>query len=446
VSEHSVPVSAPPPSKNGLASRRGLLTVLAIAVSLAVLYGIRLFVHGLSHESTDDAFLEGDVIPMGARVPGQVVSVRVQDNAFVKRGDVLVKLDPRDFEVRLEDAHAALAGAIGRARAAHELALFTQAIGDAGISQAVSSVDAARAAIDFARAQVATAKAKLEESRAQVSVADAALDQAKADLVAAEADEVRMSAERTRYEEAISKNIVSRQELERVRAEAASATARLAATRARVVSANAQVIEARASLTTYEEALHQAEAQVAETEAQKGEAEGRLVAARAAPHQLAEMQAQADSAGADLERAKAALHQAELDLSYTTITAPEAGRVTRKSVENGAYVVPGQQLLAIVQEEVWVVANFKETQLQKMGQDERATVRVDAYPDRVLLGHVESVQMGTGARFSLLPPENATGNYVKVVQRLPVKIVLDSPPRDLLLAPGMSVEAEVETR
>ena len=167
----------------------------------------------------------------------------------------------------------------------------------------------------------------------------------------------------------------------------------------------------------------------------------------ASRQELEHSQAAADAARADLAQSEAATRQAEFDLSYTKITAPESGRVTRKSVEPGGYIALGQAVLALVPEDVWVVANFKETQLAKMRPGQRATIRVDAYPEQRLSGHVDSIQAGTGARFSLMPAENATGNFVKVVQRVPVKIVLDEKPTNgRVLAPGMSVEADVELR
>ena len=167
----------------------------------------------------------------------------------------------------------------------------------------------------------------------------------------------------------------------------------------------------------------------------------------ASKQDLEHAQAAADAALAELSQSEAALRQAELDLSYTRIEAPEAGRVTRKAVEPGAYVSIGQPVLALVPEDAWVVANFKETQLTRMRPGQPAEIRVDAYPDQRLRGHVDSIQAGTGARFSLLPAENATGNFIKVVQRVPVKIVLDDKPAGgRVLAPGMSVEATVGLR
>jgi membrane fusion protein (multidrug efflux system) len=188
-------------------------------------------------------------------------------------------------------------------------------------------------------------------------------------------------------------------------------------------------------------------AEVAKTESDLKRAQALFARDEASKQDLEHAQAEADAAKAALAQSDAALRQAELDLSYTKITAPESGRITRKAVEPGTYVTVGQAALALVPKEAWVVANFKETQLTKMRAGQHAEIRVDAYPDRVLRGHVDSIQDGTGARFSLLPAENASGNFVKVVQRVPVKIVLDEEPGEgRVLAPGMSVEADVELK
>jgi membrane fusion protein (multidrug efflux system) len=193
--------------------------------------------------------------------------------------------------------------------------------------------------------------------------------------------------------------------------------------------------------------LSSARAETSKTQADLVRAKALYARDEASKQDLEHAQAAADAAAADASRTEASLRQAELDLSYTRIDAPQAGRITRKAVEAGAYVAVGQPLLALVPAEVWVVANFKETQLTRMRPGLAATIRVDAFPDVRLRGHVDSIQAGTGARFSLLPAENATGNFVKVVQRVPVKIVLDDKASgDRLLSPGMSVEADVELR
>ena len=244
--------------------------------------------------------------------------------------------------------------------------------------------------------------------------------------MAAEAEATRAAVDVQRYERLLQSGGVSRQE-----ADTAVATNR---------SAAANLDAARRGEQAAADNLRQQEALVAQERA-------KLASAKAAPDQVAYSRAQAEQAAAQTAQLEAALRQAELDLSYTKIVAPETGRITRKSVEPGGYVQVGQTLFSIVPDQVWVVANFKETQLRSMRPGQPATVKVDAYPDKRFRGHVDSIQAGSGAAFSLLPPENATGNYVKVVQRVPVKILIDeSPDPHHVLGPGMSVVPEVTVR
>lgn len=251
------------------------------------------------------------------------------------------------------------------------------------------------------RANLASARAQLEQAKAQVAVDQAALAQQRAAVVSAGAEAARAQADLRRYQ-SVESRAVSRSQLDLAETQARSATAELDVVRNRIRAAEAKIELSKANVAT---------------------------------------------AAAAVEQAEAAVRQAELELSYTHVVAPEAGRVTRRTVEQGAYIQPGQMLLALAQPAIWVVANFKETQLQSIRPGQPVRITVDAYPDRAFTGRVDSIQAGTGARFSLLPPENAVGNYVKVVQRVPVKIVFDTPPDSALaIAPGMSVVPEVRVR
>jgi membrane fusion protein (multidrug efflux system) len=250
-----------------------------------------------------------------------------------------------------------------------------------------------------------------------------------------------------RYQELYSKDEISSQQLDAAIANQRTAEARVEAARQQVTATEARVNEARSAQSAQAQNAQKALTQITGAQAQVSEAQGRLAQANTAPQQISVSEAQAQTAGANLESLKAAVDQAELELSYTKIYAPEAGRVTRKSVEMGALVQVGQPLLAVVPGEVWVTANFKESQIGKITPGQYTELTVDAYPDKTFKGHVDSIQAGTGARFSLIPAENATGNYVKVVQRVPVKIVFDEPPDPQhLLAPGMSVVPEVKVK
>jgi membrane fusion protein (multidrug efflux system) len=345
-------------------SRRiALLTVGGVALIIAVVWGLRYVAFALSHESTDDAFIDGDIVPLSPKVAGEVVALPIRDNQDVKQNDLLVEIDPRDYEARFA---------------------------------------AARAALDGATAQHKVAQIDLEKSRSRLVSLEADAEQARAQAVAAEAQATRADADLKRASGLLQTGAIAQQEFDLAQATARSGDASLEAARRKTASNEALVAEER--------------------------------------QQLAHDQAQIDLAATEIGQAQAAAKLAELALSYTKIIAPSNGRVTRKSVEKGAYVQVGQILMALVPRDVWVTANFKESQLTHMRPGQPADIRVDAYPGVRYHGHVDSIQAGSGAQFTLLPTENAVGNYVKVVQRVPVKIVFDAPPADgYLLGPGMSV-------
>lgn len=346
-----------PPRKNR--RRKPLLLafvfLLVIAgATAAVLY----YLHASRFESTDDAFIEGRVIPISPQVPARVLAVNADDNVLVHKGDVLVELDPTDYQVALEQAKASESAMQG----------------------------------------------KLEQARSQVISAQAAVQEAQAEVNVAQANAANAASDYQRYQALSSKTpgAVSRQQMDSAQAGQRGSSAQVEQAKAKLAQATSEIATAQATV-------------------------------RAA-------QAEVDKAAADK-------HRAEVNLSYCTIKAPEDGRITRKNVEPGSYVQTGQALFAIVPPEVWVVANFKETQLDHMRPGQPVTISIDAYPDRDFTGKVDSMQSGTGSRFSLIPAENATGNFVHVVQRVPVKIMLDpgqTNDANHPLVPGMSVEPEVQ--
>jgi len=303
---------------------------IGIAAGIAVLIIVMVYISwAAKHESTDDAFITGHIISISARVEGYVDKVLVNDNQSVKQGQMLVELDPRDFQ----------------------------------------------ASLDSARANLAAAEASETQSRAQ------------ADMASVEAG--RTEKDYNRYK---------------------------------------QLFDANAGIT-------------------QQQLDNALAAQKAAKAQFDSAKAQIAAAQAHAAASKAALEQAELNLSYTKITAPQSGRIAKKSIETGERINKGQPLMEIVPADIWVVANFKETQLKHMKPGQFVSIKVDAYPDRKYKGHIDSIQPGTGSIFSLLPPENATGNYIKVVQRVPVKILFDEDQNDLsMLSPGMSVVPTVNLR
>ena len=304
------------------------------------------------YESTDDAFIEAHVTPIAPQVAGRVQQLFVRDNQEVKAGEVLLQIDPSDYQAALDQAQAALAAVNGQ----------------------------------------------LKQANAQLTADQAKVAQEKANVIAAKADAAQAASDYKRFQ-AVGDQGISASELDLAGTKATASEADVQAAQNKELSAEAQLSLDKAAIQT---------------------------------------------ATAEVEKNQADVQQAELNLSYTRVKAPENGYVTHRTVETGSYVQTGQPLLAIVPERVWVVANFKETQLTDMRPGQPVTVKVDAYPQIKFAGHVDSIQHGSGASFSLLPPENASGNYVKVVQRVPVKIVLNkiSDPK-IVLGPGMSVEPEV---
>jgi len=433
--------------KRPLYRRPAFLIAAVIVLLIAAIVGIRYWLYSRSHESTDDAFIDAHITPVSPKVSGYIAKVHVQSNQQVKKGDLLVEIDPRDYEAKLDQAKAALEAGEARLKEAQTGVELTRANSQANVQQASGTVQQARAGVEASRAQAAAERTRVTQAGAAINSAQANLQQAQAQVDAAQAELVRARADVERYQELYNKDEVSRQRLDQAIATARTAEAQTEAARQRAAAASSQVSESQAAQGTAAETARRAEVQISSAQAQVREAQGKLAAANTAPQQVAASQAQAQTASASLEQLRAAVAQAELELSYTKLFAPDDGRVTNKSVEEGALVQSGQPLMAIVPGDVWVTANFKENQIGYMRPGQYAEITVDAYPDKVFKGHVDSIQAGTGSRFSLLPPENATGNYVKVVQRVPVKIVFDEPPDPAhMLAPGMSVVPEVKVR
>jgi membrane fusion protein (multidrug efflux system) len=451
IDEHGEPVQPDrvdtEPRKRPLYRRPAFLIAAVIVLLIATILGVRYWLYARSHESTDDAFIDAHITAVSPKVSGYVARIYVQSNQQVKKGELLVEIDPRDFEAKLDQAKAALAAGEARLKEARTGVELTRANSQASVQQASGTVQQARAGVEASRAQAAAERTRITQAGAAIGSAQANLQQAQAQVDAAQAELVRARADVERYQELYSKDEVSRQRLDQAIATARTAEAQTEAAKQRAAAAASQVNESRAAQRTAAETARRAEVQIGAAQAQVREAQGKLAAANTAPQQVAASQAQAQTASASLEQLRSAVAQAELELSYTKLYAPDDGRVTNKSIEEGALVQTGQPLMAIVPGDVWVTANFKENQIGAMQPGQPAKITVDAYPDKVFNGHVDSIQAGTGARFSLLPPENATGNYVKVVQRVPVKIVLDEPPDPAhLLAPGMSVVPEVKVR
>lgn len=369
---------------------RAKWVVLFVLIALGIA-GWRVWHYYSLRESTDDAQVDGHIVPVSARIGGTVKSVEVDDNQAVQAGQVLVQLDPTDYQVALQKAQAQLADAQANATAAQRGITITSA---------------------SATSQLASAQAGLATTQQQIAAARAQVAQAQANYTKAASDLNRM------------KQLVAKDEISQQQYDAAVAAAQAS-----------------------QAAVETAQAQLAAAQSRENEARAGVNAARTAPQQIGATQARASAAEASVGSMRTQLEQAQLNLQYTTIKAPEAGIVSKRAVEPGQVVQPGQPLLSIVyMADLWVTANFKETQLHYMKVNDPAEVEVDAYGGKKFQGHVDSIGGTTGARNSLLPPENATGNYVKVVQRIPVKIFFEKNQDFSALRPGMSVNVTVKTQ
>ncbi len=370
-----------------------------------------------ARENTDDAQVDAHVTQIAARVGGTVTKVAVDDNQLVEAGALLVQLDPADYQVSVDKARAELADAEASAVAAQSSVPITS-------TTAASNVTTARGGITQAQSGVAASEKEIEAANARLITAQARQREAEANAAKSARDVERL------------RGLLAKDEVSQQMFDATMATA--TAQKAGVDSARSQVAEAEAGIRV-------AESKLAQARAGEDQAHAEMQTAQTGPSQIAAIKAKAAQAEAHAQQARATLAQAELNLQYATVKAPVRGVVSKKGINVGQVVQGGQPLLAIVQiDDVWVTANFKETQLKDMRPGQRTEIAVDAYGGRTYTGKVDSIAGATGARFSLLPPENATGNFVKVVQRVPVKIVLD-PGQDPehLLRPGMSVTPTV---
>ncbi|HMF57821.1 MAG TPA: HlyD family secretion protein, partial [Pyrinomonadaceae bacterium] len=355
-----------PVRKRKLYRRPVFLIVAAIILILSVIFGVRYWLHARSHESTDDAFIDGHIVQISPKVAGYVAKVYVTDNQQVKEGDLIAEIDARDYETRLQQAQAALNAGLARLREARTGVELTRANTRASMQQAAAVVEQARSGVASQRAAAAAERTRINQAGAGVSTAQANVEQARAQVTAAEAEAARAGADVGRYQELFQRDEISRQRLDQAIAASQTANAQLDAARGRVAAAEAQVREAQAAETTAAENARRAQTQVGGAQAGVNEALGRLAQANTAPQQVAVSQAQAETAGASIEQLRAAVEQAQLELSYTKIYAPETGRVTRKAIEEGALVQVGQPLMAIVSGDIWITANFKENQIGRM--------------------------------------------------------------------------------
>ena len=401
-----------------VSSKLRMRLVVGGVVLLAAVLGLYLYFH--NRESTDDAQVDGHITPIAAKIYGRVGKVQVKDNQQVKAGQVLVQLDPADYQAALDQAKGALALAEGEARSAGVDVPRTS-------EDTASGTSSAQAQLAGAQADLMRAQATYEQSQtADLAYAQANIEKSRANAQLAQADLAR-------YLPLMEKGEISKQQYDAAKANADATASALTADQQKLVQAQRNVEISRAQLDAAKARVLQAQAGVA--------------SAHADVKRVAMRSADAQAKLAKVEQARAQVEAAQLNLSYCNVVAPIDGVVTHKQVEDGQIVQQGQGLMVIVPlQDVWVTANFKETQLRKMRPGQKAYVEVDTY-GKTFPGHVDSIAGATGAVVSLLPPENATGNFVKVVQRIPVKIVLDPiSPEVAVLRPGMNVDATVITK
>ena len=404
-------------------SRKKMIWIAAgVAVFfVALIFGIRWWMYASRHVETDDAYVQGHVHQISTRIAGTVSKVLVDDNQFVKQGQLLVQLDPRDYMVKAQQAQAAVRLAESQSTAAQVNVPQAAANAQAKAAQAVGNVTGAQAAISSAQAGVATAQAGVAASRAALAQASANLERAQRDY--------------QRYAMLAKEGAVPAQQLDQAlasvrvaKADKDAAADNIRAAQSKVSAAVQSVSQARANLVA---------------------SRGGVAEAQAARVQIEAARRQFGTTQAAIGQAQAAANEAQLALSYTNIYAPTSGIVGRRSVEAGQRLQPGQSLMAIVEPAPWISANFKETQLEQVRPGEPVTIKLDTFPHRTFLGHVTGVSPASGAQFALLPPENATGNFTKIVQRIPVKIEFD--PRSIRgyetrILPGMSAVVGVTVK
>ena len=378
---------------------------LIIGVVILLVAGFFLWRYFNSYESTDDAQIDGHLNPVSARVTGHVEKLLVADNQYVQAGQPLVQIDPRDYEVLVARAKADYDDAVATAKAA-------------GVNIPITSTSTS--------SQLTSADAELAGAQAALSGARQQYDAANAQLAQADANNVKAQNDLARYKQLVSKQEISQQQYDQAYAAAQAGAAGVDAARANAAAAQQQIKAAQSRVA---------------------QAEANVRSARTGPEQVVAIRSRAQSAEAIVEAKKAALDQAQLNLQYTSIVSPVNGVVTNRTVEAGQNVQPGQELMRIINlDDIWVTANFKETQLRNMRTGQQVTIRVDT-TGKDYKGHMQSISGASGSITSLLPPENATGNFVKVVQRIPVKITFDQgETREHVLRPGMSVEPKVWIR
>lgn len=420
-SQPGVNKSGAAPARKPPQRKRLILAALGVGAIAAGIFGLRWWQYASTHEETNDAFVGGHIHPVSSRVNGTVAAVLVEENQSVKQGQTLVRLDPRDFQNQVQQAQAALSQAQQQSQTAKSQIALSAQTTQGTTTQAQGNVSSAAAAITNAQAAV-------QEAQAGVPVAQSGLAQAEANLQRAQADF-------SRYSTLLQRGAISTQQFETARnayqvavAQRNSAQDQVRQAQSRVTQAQQDVASAQAQLTASQGGLQEAQAGQAQTQSNRNQYQAALAA---------------------VTKAQAQLKNAQLQLSYTNITAPITGTAGNKNVEAGQRIQPGAPLMSVVDGRSWVVANFKETQLEEMQPGDSVQIRLDAFPNHPFSGHVESLSPASGSQFALLPPDNATGNFTKVVQRIPVRVVFEPESirgYETRIAPGMSAVVSVTVK
>ena len=392
---------------------RRVIIGLAVVVALAAVgWGAWAWHRSTIEVSTDDAYVEGMISPVSAKVSGHVVELLVNDNTAVRAGDVLLRVDPRDFEAKRDQARAAVGVAEASVRAARAELPVTR-------DMTRSQVDETRAVLEGSRVSVRASESAVDEARAKLDSKRSAAAAMKAEVTASQSAQRKAVRDLERMQLLMKNDYVSRRDHDDALAQLETANANLDAVERRLTQTEKEVQQSEAELASRVLAIEQSRQKVAEVRGTLAKVEGQQ-------GQVSIKAAEVARAEAVLRAAQADLATAELNVEHSVVRAPTDGVVSKRGVEIGQVVQPGQPLLALVPlQDVWVIANFKETQLTRIRPGQKAEIKVDSFPGTLFLGTVNSISAGTGSRFSLLPPENATGNWVKVVQRVPVKIQLD---------------------
>lgn len=414
--------------------------VLLIAATVGFFY----WLYARQFEYTDDAFIDGEIVQISPKISAYVDKVLVKENQFVKKGELLIELNSDDLRAKLEFAQSQLRSAEGRRTRAQAQTDLTRVSANATQIQARSNVQTARNFVAQSGSTAEARRAEIRQAESAVKTARANLAKARSQIPQAESNLRLAQNEYSRDLDLFNFGSVSRRTVDQSENVVQRAKAELNTAQNQVSAAESVVEEAEAKVATAQNTYKESIARIQSSESEVDESLGRLKGASSAPERIAVDQSEVGLAEAGIDEVRATIRSVELELESTKIYAPQDGFVTRKNVLEGQLVQPGTALMSISQPDIWIVANFKETQIERISIGQMVDIKVDAYPGKIFRGRIDSFQAGTGSAFSVLPSQNASGNFLKVVQRVPVKIVFTEKPENIhLLVPGMSVQPKV---